>query len=115
MFPALRIAFGRWHKFSGQMRAYALLAQEPEDGEEERERLRVRAYRYLDSNSQLFTENQYLRDALAFYAAHENWQSSSTDIERRYNSRPSAIDLDWGRKARAALDEPMAADTGGVG
>jgi len=88
----------------------ALLTQGAEEGEEEQERLRVRAYSYLDSNSQLFAENQRLRTALAFYAAQENWQSPSTDFERRYNPRPSAVDLDDGKRARAALSEPMAAD-----
>lgn len=95
------------------MRAHALWYQEPEEGEEERDRLRVRAYRYLDSNSQLFMENQGLRDALAFYAAQENWQSPSTDFERRYNPHPSAVDRDRGKRAHAALDEPTVAGTGG--
>lgn len=110
MFPALRIAFGQWHGFRRHLGAPALGAQESAEGKEERDRLRVRAYSYLDSNSQLFAENQSLRDALAFYAAQENWQSPSTDFERRYNPRPSAVDLDGGKRAHVALTEPMVAD-----
>lgn len=88
----------------------ALLTQGAEDGEEEQERLRVCAYTYLDSNRQLFAENQRLRTALAFYAAQENWRSPSTDFERRYNPRPSAVDQDGGQRAYVALAEPLAAD-----
>jgi hypothetical protein len=88
----------------------ALLTQGAEEGEEEQERLRVRAYTYLDSNSQLFAENQRLRNALAFYAAQQNWQSPSTDFARRYNPHPSAVDLDGGQRAYVALTEPTAAD-----
>ena len=120
MFPALRVAFGRWHGFRGHIGAPALFTQESEEGEEEHDRLRVRAYSYLDSNSQLFAENQSLRDTLAFYAAQENWQSPSTDFERRYNPRPSAIDLDGGKRAhvheatRTRCDIPTPKMIGGV-
>ena len=110
MFPALSIAFGRWHRFRRHLGALTLFTQESEEGKEERDRLRVRAYSYLDSNSQLFAENQRFRDALAFYAAQENWQSPSTDFERRYNPQPSAVDLDGGKRAHVALTETMAAD-----
>jgi hypothetical protein len=88
----------------------ALLTQGAEDGEEEQERLRVCAYTYLDSNRQLFAENERLRTALAFYAAQEHWQSPSTDFARRYNPHPSAVDRDGGQRAYTALTEPLAAD-----
>ena len=120
LFPALHIAFGRWHGFRRHIGTPALFTQDSEEGEEERDRLRVRAYSYLDSNSQLFAENQSLRDTLAFYAAQENWQSPSTDFERRYNPRPSAIDLDGGKRAhvheatRTRCDIPTPKMIGGV-
>ena len=63
-----------------------------------------------DGGNSPLAENQRLRTALAFYAAQENWQSPSTDFERRYNPRPSAVDLDDGKRAHVALTEPMAAD-----
>ena len=110
LFPVLCTAVGRWSGFRRHIEMPALLTQGAEEGEAEQERLRVRAYNYLDSNSQLFAENQRLRNALAFYATQENWQSPSTDFERRYNPRPSAVDLDGGQRARAALSEPRAAD-----
>ena len=110
MFPVLCTAFGRWPGFRRHIGMPALLTQGAEEGEEEQERLRVCAYSYLDSNSQLFAENQCLRTALAFYAAQENWQSPSTDFERRYNPHPSAVDLDGGQRAHVALTEPRAAD-----
>jgi len=110
LFPVLWTACGRGPGFRRHIGMPALLTQGAEEGEEEQERLRVRAYNYLDSNSQLFAENQCLREALAFYAAQENWQSPSTDFERRYNPRPSAVDLDDGKRAHVALTEPMAAD-----
>ena len=110
MFSVLCIAFDRWSGFRRHIGMPALLTQGAEEGEEEQERLRVRAYNYLDSNSQLFAENQRLREALTFYAAQENWQNPSTDFARCYNPRPSAVDLDDGKRARAALSEPMAAD-----
>ena len=88
----------------------ALLTQGAEEGEEEQERLRVCAYTYLESNSQLVAENQRLRTALAFYATQEHWQSPSTDFARRYNPHPSAVDLDGGQRAHVALTEPRAAD-----
>ena len=87
----------------------ALLTQGAEEGEEEQERLRVCAYNYLDSNSQLFAENQRLRTALAFYATQEHWQSPSTDFARRSNPHPSAVDRDGGQRADSALTEPLAA------
>ena len=110
MFPALHIAFGRWQRFRGHIRTPALFTRESEEGEKERDQLQVRAYSYLDSNSQLFAENQHLRNALVFYAAQENWQSPSTDFARRYNPHPSAVDLDGGQRAHVALTEPRAAD-----
>ena len=110
MFPVLCTAFDRWSGFRRHIGMPALLTQGAEEGEEEHERLRVCAYSYLDSNSQLFAENQHLRNALVFYAAQENWQSPSTDFERRYNPRPSAVDLDGGQRAHVALTEPRAAD-----
>ena len=110
LFPVLCTAVGRWSGFRRHIGMPALLTQGAEEGEEEQERLRVRAYTYLDSNSQLFAENQRLREALTFYAAQENWQSPSTDFERRYNPRPSAVDLDGGQRAHVALTEPRAAD-----
>ena len=110
LFPVLCAAFGRWPGFRRPIGMPALLTQGAEEGEEEQERLRVRAYTYLDSNSQLFAENQRLRNALAFYAAQENWRSPSTDFARRYNPHPSAIDLDGGQRAYSALAEPLAAD-----
>ena len=108
--PVLCTAFGRWPGFRKPIGMPALLTQGAEDGEEEQERLRVCAYTYLDSNSKLFAENQRLRNALAFYAAQENWQSPSTDFARRYNPHPSAVDRDGGQRAYAALTEPMAAN-----
>ena len=110
LFPVLWTVFGRWPGFSRHLGMPALLTQGAEEGEEEQERLRVCAYNYLDSNSQLFAENQRLRNALAFYAAQENWQSPSTDFARRYNPRPSAVDRDGGQRAHVALTEPRAAD-----
>ena len=110
LFPVLCTAFGRWPGFRRHIGMPALLTQGAEEGEEEHERLRVRAYSYLDSNSQLFAENQRLRNALAFYAAQENWQSPSTDFERRYNPHPSAVDLDDGQRAHVALTELTPAD-----
>ena len=110
LFPVLCTAFGRWPGFRRHIRMPALRTQGAEEGEEEQERLRVCAYTYLDSNSQLFAENQRLRNALAFYAAQENWQSPSTDFERCYNPHPSAIDRDGGQRACIALTEPTAAD-----
>ena len=110
LFPVLCTALGRWPGFRRHIGTPALLTQGAEEGEEEQARLRVRAYTYLESNSRLFAENQRLRTALAFYAAQENWQSPSTDFERRYNPRPSAVDLDGGQRAHVALNEPRAAD-----
>ena len=110
LFPVLWTACGRGPGFRRHIGMPALLTQGAEEGEEEQERLRVCAYSYLDSNSQLFAENQRLRDALAFYAAQENWQSPSTDFARRYNPHPSAVDLDGGQRAHVALTEIMAAD-----
>jgi len=63
-----------------------------------------------DGGNSPLAENQHLRHALAFYAAQENWRSPSTDFARRYNPHPSAVDLDGGQRAYAALTESMAAD-----
>jgi hypothetical protein len=108
--PVLCTAFGRWPGFRRHLGMPALRTQGAEEGEEEQERLRVRAYNYLESNRQLFAENQRLRNALAFYATQENWQSPSTDFARRYNPHPSAVDRDGGQRACIALTEPTAAD-----
>ena len=51
MFPVLCTAVGRWSGFRRHIGMPALLTQESEEGEAEQERLRVRAYNYLDSNS----------------------------------------------------------------
>jgi hypothetical protein len=63
-----------------------------------------------DGGNSPLAENQRLREALAFYAAQEHWQSPSTDFARRYNPHPSAVDRDGGQRAYAALAEPLAAD-----
>ena len=108
--PVLCTAFGRWPGFRRPIGMPARLTQGAEEGEEEHERLRVRTYSYLDSNSQLFAENQRLRTALAFYAAQENWQSPSTDFARRYNPHPSAVDQDGGQRAYSVLTAPTVED-----
>jgi hypothetical protein len=110
LFPVLCTALGRGPGFRRHIGMPALLTQGAEEGEAEQERLQVCAYNYLESNSQLFAENQRLRNALAFYAAQKNWQSPSTDFARRYNPRPSAVDLDGGQRTHVALNEPRAAD-----
>ena len=110
LFPVLCTVFGRWPGFRRHIGMPTLLTQEAEEGEEEQERLRVCAYTYLDSNSQLFAENQRLRTALAFYAAQENWQSPSTDFARRYNPHPSAVDQDGGQRAYSVLTAPTVED-----
>ena len=51
MFSVLCIAFDRWSGFRRHIGMPALLTQGAEEGEEKHERLRVRAYNYLDSNS----------------------------------------------------------------